>query len=166
MQDLLPDFMKFVTRPTHGVVLRILAFCLIVVGIVAAILDAKWAGFTPLVWFLLALIAILGVICNALAQMLVRRGTHRHAHPTGLDEAPAGAPTPAVDAAAEPGQPTAEPEKPAEPSWLEVEIYCVKCRDRRIIRDPETVTLANGRPAYQGTCPVCGTKVSRIRKAE
>ena len=49
---------------------------------------------------------------------------------------------------------------------MEFEGYCVKCREQRMIRDPETVTLSNGRPAYQGSCPVCGTRVSRIRKAE
>lgn len=166
MQDLVPGFMKFVTRPTYGFVLRVLAVCLFVVGIIAAILDAKWAGFTPVVWFLLTLIAVLGVICNALTQMLASKATHRHAHPAVLDEAPADAPTPAVKAAPGPARPAVEAAKPAEPSWFEVEIYCVKCRDRRMIRDPETVVLSNGRPAYQGSCPVCGTRVSRIRKAE
>ena len=42
--------------------------------------------------------------------------------------------------------------------------YCVKCRDRRELTDPQPVTLANGRPAIQGTCPVCSTKVARIVK--
>ncbi len=43
--------------------------------------------------------------------------------------------------------------------------YCVKCRARREMRNPRPVTLKNGRPATQGVCPVCGTKMFRIGKA-
>jgi hypothetical protein len=46
-----------------------------------------------------------------------------------------------------------------------MEAYCFKCRAKREISNPEAVTLKNGRPATQGTCPVCGTKVFRIGKA-
>jgi hypothetical protein len=148
--------MKFVTRPVYGVILRLLGACLIVVGLVAAGLNAQWAGFTPVVWLLLALAAFLGVICNELAQMIDRTGAGRHAETAdpwkALEEPEAPAPGP-------------DAWTPVEPSWVEVEIYCVKCRDRRRIREPETVTLANGRSAYQGSCPVCGTKVTRILKA-
>lgn len=40
--------------------------------------------------------------------------------------------------------------------------YCVKCRDKREIKDPERITMKNGRPAVRGTCPDCSTKVYRI----
>lgn len=43
--------------------------------------------------------------------------------------------------------------------------YCVKCRASREIKNPVQVTLKNGRPATQGVCPVCSTKVFRIGKA-
>ncbi len=43
--------------------------------------------------------------------------------------------------------------------------YCFKCRAKRDIKDPVSVTLKNGRPAVRGTCSVCGTKVFRIGKA-
>ena len=43
--------------------------------------------------------------------------------------------------------------------------YCVKCRASREIKNPTLVTLKNGRPATQGACPMCGTKVFRIGKA-
>jgi len=43
-----------------------------------------------------------------------------------------------------------------------LQAYCVKCRAKREIQNPERVTLKNGRPATQGVCPVCGTKVYRI----
>ena len=43
-----------------------------------------------------------------------------------------------------------------------MQAYCFKCRTKREIRNPSNVKLKNGRPATQGTCPVCGTKVFRI----
>ena len=44
------------------------------------------------------------------------------------------------------------------------EAYCLKCRIKRQISNAQEVTLKNGRPATQGTCPVCSTKVFRIGK--
>jgi hypothetical protein len=43
--------------------------------------------------------------------------------------------------------------------------YCVKCRASREIRNPRAMTMKNGKPATQGVCPVCGTKMFRIGKA-
>jgi len=43
--------------------------------------------------------------------------------------------------------------------------YCVKCRAKVEIKNPQKVTLKNKRPATTGTCPKCGTKVFRIEKA-
>ena len=43
-----------------------------------------------------------------------------------------------------------------------MEAYCFKCRAKREISNAKPTTLKNGRPATQGTCPVCGTKVFRI----
>jgi len=43
-----------------------------------------------------------------------------------------------------------------------MEAYCVKCRAKKEIQNPKKVTLKNGRPAVQGTCPTCGTKLTRI----
>ena len=42
------------------------------------------------------------------------------------------------------------------------EAYCVKCREKREIQNPEDVTMKNGRSAIQGTCGVCGTKLFRM----
>ena len=42
--------------------------------------------------------------------------------------------------------------------------YCMKCRKKVEMSNPKQVTMKNGRPATQGTCPVCGTKVFRIGK--
>ncbi|MBN2186178.1 MAG: hypothetical protein JW732_01860 [Dehalococcoidia bacterium] len=43
--------------------------------------------------------------------------------------------------------------------------YCMKCRKKVEIKNPTQVKLKNSRPAVQGVCPVCGTKVFRIGKA-
>ena len=51
------------------------------------------------------------------------------------------------------------------PGGTLMEAYCFKCRTKRQIKNPQSVTLKNGRPATQGSCPVCGTKVFRIGKA-
>lgn len=40
--------------------------------------------------------------------------------------------------------------------------YCMKCREKRQIKDAKKITMKNGKPATQGSCPVCGTKVFRI----
>ena len=45
-----------------------------------------------------------------------------------------------------------------------MEAYCFKCRAKREIKNPQSATLKNGRPATQGTCSTCGTKVYRIGK--
>ena len=46
-----------------------------------------------------------------------------------------------------------------------MEAYCVKCRAKREIQNARAITMKNGRPATQGTCPTCQTKMFRIGKA-
>ena len=43
-----------------------------------------------------------------------------------------------------------------------MQAYCVKCRAKREMKDAKSITMKNGKPATQGTCPVCGTKMFRI----
>ena len=45
-----------------------------------------------------------------------------------------------------------------------MDAYCLKCRTKREMQNSTQVTLKNGRPATQGTCPTCGTKMFRIGK--
>ena len=40
--------------------------------------------------------------------------------------------------------------------------YCVKCKDKKEMKEPEAITMKNGRPATKGTCPDCGTKIFKI----
>ena len=47
---------------------------------------------------------------------------------------------------------------------MENTAYCMKCRRKIEMKSPKQITMKNGRPATQGTCPVCGTKVFRIGK--
>ena len=42
------------------------------------------------------------------------------------------------------------------------EAYCVKCKAKREVKNAQHITMKNGKPALQGTCPVCGTKVFKI----
>jgi hypothetical protein len=44
--------------------------------------------------------------------------------------------------------------------------YCVKCKEKREIKDPQEITMKNGKPAVQGTCPECGTKIFKIGAAK
>jgi len=46
-----------------------------------------------------------------------------------------------------------------------MEAYCMKCRAKVEIKNPKSITMKNGRPATQGECPACGTKVFRIMKS-
>ncbi len=43
-----------------------------------------------------------------------------------------------------------------------LEAYCVRCREKRPLKDPEPVFTAGGRPATRGTCPACGTTLFRM----
>lgn len=47
-----------------------------------------------------------------------------------------------------------------------MQAYCVKCRKKVEIQNPEQVTMKNGKPATRGVCPKCGTGVYRIGKAK
>lgn len=48
---------------------------------------------------------------------------------------------------------------------IKVQAYCVKCHAKREMKDTKSITMKNGRPATQGICPVCGTKMFRIGKS-
>ena len=44
--------------------------------------------------------------------------------------------------------------------------YCMKCRTKREMKDARAITMKNGRPATQGVCTVCSTKMFKIGKCE
>jgi hypothetical protein len=43
--------------------------------------------------------------------------------------------------------------------------YCVKCKEKREMKDAHEITMKNGKHAMQGQCVVCGTKLNRILPA-
>lgn len=43
-----------------------------------------------------------------------------------------------------------------------MDAYCFKCREKREMKDAHAVTMKNGKPATEGVCPVCGTKMFKI----
>jgi hypothetical protein len=49
--------------------------------------------------------------------------------------------------------------------WPVASGYCVKCKATREMKDAKQVTMKNGRPATEGSCPVCGTKIFKIGAA-
>jgi hypothetical protein len=53
-------------------------------------------------------------------------------------------------------------EKTLESNLLDA--YCVKCKTKRNIENPEETVMKNGRPAVRGICTVCKCKVFRIIK--
>lgn len=44
----------------------------------------------------------------------------------------------------------------------EVKAYCMKCKAKRVVKNPKAITHSNGRKAIKGTCSVCGTTVYRM----
>ena len=47
-----------------------------------------------------------------------------------------------------------------------MEAYCVKCKTKREIQNPQADFNATGAPVTHGICPVCGTKLFRIGRTE
>ncbi len=43
--------------------------------------------------------------------------------------------------------------------------YCMKCRAKKEMKHAKSIIMQNGKPATQGICPTCGTKMVRIGKA-
>jgi DNA topoisomerase-1 len=43
-----------------------------------------------------------------------------------------------------------------------MEGYCLKCKAKREIANPEAAFLSNGRPTTRGTCALCGTKIHKM----
>lgn len=43
-----------------------------------------------------------------------------------------------------------------------MEAYCVKCKQKREMRDEREVTMKNGKRAMTGFCSICHTKMFKI----
>jgi len=40
--------------------------------------------------------------------------------------------------------------------------YCMKCKMKVEIKNPQKITMKNGKPAVKGECAKCNTKVFKI----
>ena len=40
---------------------------------------------------------------------------------------------------------------------MAIEAYCVKCKAKKIMKDPVEGVTKNGKPITKGKCPDCGT---------
>lgn len=47
-----------------------------------------------------------------------------------------------------------------------MEAYCMKCKQKQEMKDPQAVFTSNGAPATRGVCPVCGTKQFRMGRTD
>lgn len=47
-----------------------------------------------------------------------------------------------------------------------MEAYCVKCKAKKEMNNPQPVTMKNNKPATTGICPTCGTKMFKIGAAK
>ena len=63
------------------------------------------------------------------------------------------------------GRPQAVGVRLAEPEGVLMQAYCMKCRAKREMKDARAITMKNGKPATQGVCSACGTKMFRIGKS-
>ena len=45
---------------------------------------------------------------------------------------------------------------------MTMEAYCVKCKAKKQMQNPTSITMKNGKPATTGTCGTCGTKMFKI----
>lgn len=45
---------------------------------------------------------------------------------------------------------------------MDFEGYCVKCRQKRQVKNARVEKTKSGRSIAKGTCPVCGTTVTRF----
>jgi DNA topoisomerase-1 len=47
-----------------------------------------------------------------------------------------------------------------------MEAYCLKCKTKRDLVDPQPVFFSNGTAATRGTCPVCGSALNKMGRTE
>lgn len=45
-----------------------------------------------------------------------------------------------------------------------MQAYCMKCKKKVEVKNPKAITMKNKRPATQGVCSSCGSKVFKIGK--
>ena len=59
----------FGERSAEHIFLRLLGIAILIVGIVTAALDVTFGGFAPILWFLLAIVVFMIVICTEVLRI-------------------------------------------------------------------------------------------------
>ena len=60
------------------------------------------------------------------------------------------------------GKADADDEKQKGDIMAKIEAYCMKCKAKKIMENPEQGTTKNGKPIAKGKCPDCGSTICRI----
>ncbi len=60
------NLLKFTSKPVAILTFRILGLCLVITGLITALLNVTLGGLTPVIWILLGLSSFVGAICNTL----------------------------------------------------------------------------------------------------
>lgn len=45
---------------------------------------------------------------------------------------------------------------------VKYEAYCLRCKEKRIVKNPELVLMKTGMKSIKGICPKCGCKMFKI----
>ena len=45
---------------------------------------------------------------------------------------------------------------------MAIEAYCMKCKAKKVMKDPKAGQTKNGKPIVKGVCPDCGTTICKI----
>lgn len=56
----------------------------------------------------------------------------------------------------------AREQNPESEQNIQIEAYCVRCRQKRAVQHARRIVTRNGRNAIEGTCPVCNAKLFRF----
>ena len=59
----------FEERSAEHIFMRLLGIAILIVGIVTAALDVTFGGFTPIMWFLLAIVVFIIVVCTEVLRI-------------------------------------------------------------------------------------------------
>ena len=98
-------------------------------------------------------------VCPECGTALTKLGT-TPAHEGLPKPEPAENPAPKVAPAAKPAGPA--PQDVSAPLTQPLEAYCFKCKATRTASGGRAIFMANARPAAEGLCPECGTRLFKI----
>ena len=60
------NLLSFTSRPVAILFFRVFGLCLLITGLITAVLNITLGGLTPTIWILFGLGSFMGAICNTL----------------------------------------------------------------------------------------------------